>query len=347
MPFERPALAEQIDRSRNDLLTRLGVDESLRRADKEAYARVIGGAVHGLYGFIDYISRQIIPDTADTEHLDRWASIWGVPRKAAAAATGQVTFSTTVGAFIPTGTLLKAVDGVDYQTTADATAVSSSTVAAIQAVDAGAAGNRLTGQSLTLVSPISGVQSVAVAGELSGGADIETDDSLRARLISRIQQPPHGGAEHDYIAWALEVAGVTRAWVFPQEMGVGTVTVRFVRDNDVSPIPDSGEVQAVQDYIEARRPVTAQVYVVAPLTYSVNLTIDLNPDTTAIRNAVQAELIDFFRREGAPGSTLYLSRIREAISSAAGEFSHALTAPVADIVLADNQVAQLGTITWL
>ncbi len=347
MPFNRPALSEQIDRSRNDLLSRLGVDESLRRADKEAYARVIGGEVHGLYGFMDYISRQIIPDSADTDHLERWAGVWGVPRLQAAAATGVVTFTTTDGAFIPQGTVIKSVDSVDYETAADVTAVGLTADANIVAVTSGAAGNRTAGQSLTLISPISGVQAIAIAGELSGGADIEDDDSLRARLLTRIQQPPHGGSASDYEVWALEVPGVTRAWVFPAEMGLGTVTVRFARDDDASPIPDAGEVTAVQDYVNARRPVTAQVYVVAPVLHSVDLTIDITPDTTPIRDAITAELEDFFRREGAPGSTIYLSRIREAISSAQGEFNHDLTVPAADIVLGATELAQLGTITWL
>lgn len=348
MPFERPILPAQIDRARNDLLSRLGLEEVLRRSDMEAYARVIAGEVHGLYGYADYIARNVIIDTADTDYLDRFASIWlTVPRKAATPATGSVTMTTAVGAFIPAGTILVALDGANYETAADATAAGSSTVIAVNAAVAGEAGNREAGQTLSLISPVSGVQPAGVAGEISGGSDTEDDDSLRARLIARIQQPPHGGSADDYHTWALEVPGVTRAWVFPGEMGVGTVTVRFVRDDDVSPIPDSGEVAAVQAYIDALRPVTAQVYVVAPVAIDIDFTIDLSPDTAPIRAAVEAELMDFLRREGAPGATLYRSRMIESISSAAGEFSHVMSVPAADIVLTSSQIPILGTITWL
>ena len=49
------------------------------------------------------------------------------------------------------------------------------------------------------------------------------------------------GDNDDYVAWATEVPGVTRAWCSPNGMGAGTVVVRFVRDDDDDPIPDSGE----------------------------------------------------------------------------------------------------------
>jgi uncharacterized phage protein gp47/JayE len=230
--YSRPTLAELVTRTRADLVSRLSADDILRRADADVYARVLAGLAHGLYGYVDYLANQIIYDTAEAEFLARWASIWGVTRKPAAVAAGSVTFAVAAGAVIPSGTLLQALDGVQYQTTADATISVPSATAPVAALVAAAAGNRTAGQTLTLVSPVAGVQSSATAGDLVGGADLESDDDLRARLIDRIQQPPQGGDAHDYVTWALEVAGVTRAWCFPLELGEGTVTVRFVRDDD-------------------------------------------------------------------------------------------------------------------
>ena len=47
----------------------------------------------------------------------------------AAAATGTVTFVVQAGAYIPSGTALQALDGVQYQTTADAVVVGTSATA--------------------------------------------------------------------------------------------------------------------------------------------------------------------------------------------------------------------------
>ena len=346
--YSRPLLPDLIQRVRDDLISRLGLDDVLRRADAEVYARVMGGVANGLYGFIDWLSNQVIYDTAEVEFLERWCSIWGITRKPATKASGTVTFTVLAGSVIPSGTLLQALDGVQYQLTADATVVATTATAPVSAVIAAAASNRAAGQTLNLVSPIAGVNASAVAGLLSGGADVETDDALRARLLTRIQTPPHGGSQFDYIAWALQVSGVTRAWVYPQELGIGTVTLRFVRDNDVgSIIPDSTEVAAVQAYIDNLRPVTAQLTVVAPVATPLNFSIALTPNNSTVQAAVQAELADLILREATPGGTIYLSHIRAAISAAAGETNYTMSAPVADVVNTTGNMTTLGTITWL
>jgi uncharacterized phage protein gp47/JayE len=345
--FARPTLPALIEEVRADLLARLSQDEVLRRSDLEVQARVQAAALHSVYGYISWLARQILPDTADSDWLDRHASWWGVSRKPAAKATGTVTVTTTAGATIPAGSVLQRAGIGDYVTTEEVTAVGTSTTLSVEAATAGAAGNLPAGARLTLISPIAGVQSTAVVVEISSGADVEGDDELRDRIRDRIRQPPHGGARHDYETWALEVAGVTRAWVYPSHLGLGTVGVTFVLDGRDDIIPTAGEVAAVQAYIDERRPVTADVTVIAPVADPLNLSIRLNPDSTAIRAAVEAELRDFLGREAEPGGTIYLSRLREAISIATGEYRHDLVSPVADVVAATGHIAVLGTITWV
>lgn len=348
MPYSRPTLPEIINRVRADVISRLAQDDVLRRSDAEVYSRVLAGVTHSLYGFIDWLSKQLIYDTAEDEILDRWASIWlTVPRKPAAAATGTVTLTGQVGAVVASGALLQALDGVQYQTTAPVTFTGTSAVANVEAIVPAAAGNRAAGQTLTMATPVPGVQPGALASALVGGADAESNEALRARLIARIQTPPHGGSAADYVAWALEVPGVTRAWCYPLELGAGTVTVRFMRDNDSgSAIPDAGEIAAVQAYINTLKPVTANLTVLAPVATPLNLTIAVTPNTPAVRQAVQEELADLIRREAVPGGTLLISRIRAAISAAAGESNYVMSVPSADVSLATGQITTLGVITW-
>lgn len=350
MPFQRPTLTELIERTFSDITSRLNLTSALlRRSVVGVLSRALAGASHMLHGHLDYIAKESLPDTAE-DNLPRWASIWGVSRRAAEFATGTVDFTGTLnGTVIPAGTVLRRSDSVDYETDADATITAGVASAAVTAVVAGAAGNADASTSLTLVNPIAGVNStcaVAVGG-ITNGSDVEDDESLRARLLLRIQQPPHGGAAYDYEGWALEVPGVTRAWVYPQQLGIGTVTVIFVRDNDASIIPDAAEVTAVQDYIDERRPVTADVTVVAPTPVELDFTISVTPNTAAIKAAIEDELRDFLSREAEPGGTLNLSRINEAISQAAGEFSHVMTVPAADVVSATGEIQVFGAITWL
>ena len=348
MPFYRPTLPELVDRAITDIQSRLpSADALLRRSNLNVLSRVLAGAVHAIYGYLQWLAAQMMYDTAEAEYLERWASIWKINRVPASFATGLVHFTGSNGITVPAGTELQRGDGVLFTTDADVTLASLAGSVNATAVEAGAAGNTGSGSALTLTTPIAGVNSSATAGEISGGADAELDPALRARFLRRIQQPPHGGAKHDYIAWALEVPGVTRAWCYPGEQGAGTVTVRFVRDEDVSIIPDAGEVAAVQAHIEERRPVTALVYVGAPIAAPLNFTISVTPNTLAVKDAVAAELADLIKRESEPASTLLLSHIRAAISAAAGENNYVLTAPAADVSVTTGVMTTMGTISWL
>ena len=136
--FSRPALPELIQRVRNDVLARLSADDLLRRADAEVYARVMGGVAHGLYGFIEWLSTQLIYDTAELEYLERWCSIWGIRRKVATVATGSVTFLAQAGSVIPSGTLLQALDGVQYLTIADTTITAPTAARCLKRTDSAA-----------------------------------------------------------------------------------------------------------------------------------------------------------------------------------------------------------------
>jgi len=355
--FTRPNLPTIIERIAADIDARLpGADARLAFSNLNVLAYAQAGAVHGLYGYLEYLSRQLFPDTAEAEYLERWSSIWAVVRKAAAPATGSVNLTGTTGAVVPLGTLLQRADGRQYQSTAEVVLSSGAGGAPVVAVLAGLAGCAVAGVGLSLVSPIVGVASGAVVGTggLTGGSDAESDAALRERLLAHIAAPPQGGAASDYVLWALQVSGVTRAWVYPQELGVGTVTVRFVRDGDVDGggpgdalIPDASEVAAVQEHLNNRRPVTAAVTVVAPVAAPLNFVIaGLTPANSAVQAAVALELQDLLLRESVPGGTLLLSHIRAAISGATGEVDFVLTSPTANVVNTTGRMSTMGSITW-
>jgi len=350
MAYDRPTLSELISTTEAQFDARLGTAQArLPASNLSVLARVLAGGEHGLYGFIDWIARQILPDTAEAEVLDRHGSIWGVTRKQATKASGTATVTGIAGATLPTGTALQRSDGLGYLTTSAVTLTGTTAAVPVVASAAGASGNTDAGATLTLPSTLAGVSSTLTvsAGGLSGGADIEADDSLRSRILARIQQAPHGGAAFDYVTWALEVEGVTRAWVNPGYMGPHTVCVTFLCDERADPIPTATDVEAVRAAIAAARPVTAaDLYVFAPVPVPLDLTIALTPGTATVKAAVVASLTDFMAREGLPGATIPLSRIREAISQATGETDHSLISPTSPLVCAFGQIAVLGTVSW-
>jgi uncharacterized phage protein gp47/JayE len=364
MPFNRDSRATLISRAQSDLDGGLeGTDARLRRSNTRAIAVMHGLAMDAQYGYLDWIARQPFPETADAENLLRIASLWlPVPRYDADFASGPVIFTGTNGRVIAAGTVVQRSDGAQYATAAEVTITSGTATATVTALTAGIAGNTIAGSRLTLVSPISDVASVATVGSagLTGGTDIESLDSVVIRLRQRLQKPPQGGADYDYVDWAFDVPGVTRAWVYPKELGPGTVTVRFAMDGTYAGgIPLTGDCNTVAAYIASRRPVTADVYVPAPVADPINFTIGgLAPSNSAVRAAIAANLADLIRREGSPGGMysesgqlrggglILRSHLEEAISVAADEYDHRLISPATNVQSATGRLPTMGTITW-
>ena len=351
MPFDRPALAEIENDLQSDVQSRLpGTDPRLRRSYLGALCRGLAGGLHELYGFLEWIANAAFPDTAEAAELARWAAIWGIERQAAVRAEGTIAVTGTAGAVIPVGTVWRTGAQGDYEATAEAVLAAGAADVPVRAVEPGAAGNAADMTLMSLVSPIAGVVSQAAAnGAIAGGADIEGDESLRRRLLLRLRNPPRGGTADDYVLWALSGhADVTRAWARPLASGLGTVTVYAMTDGATDDgIPVQAVLDAVEDYIDARRPVTAAVTVAAPTAVALDIEItDLVPDTTAVRAAIEAEIEDLLMREAQLGGTVPVSHIREAISTAAGETDHVLTSPSADVDHEDDEIAVPGSFTW-
>jgi uncharacterized phage protein gp47/JayE len=360
MPFDRPDLQTLITRTSADLNSRwAGTYNRLRRSVLSVIARVLAGLAHGLYGYLGWITDQILPDTMEAARLRRYGAILGVPFTLATKATGAITVTGTNGVEIPAGTLWQRDDGTEYIATATATISGGTADVSVQASDDGAAPNTDAAEVMTIVSPISGLnpEGAVATGGITGGADEMDIETYRTRVLSRTAQSFTGANAAIYEKWALEVEGVTRAWVYEETPAAGSVTVLFVCDDDDSSImPDAGKITDVEDYLEEHtdpatgatvgRAVNVTLVVDAPGAHEIDLTLLPSPNTDAVKAAITAELTDMLRRDAAPGVDILISRIREAISTAAGETDYVLTSPSADVAVADGDIAVLGTITW-
>lgn len=352
MAFARPTLTELVDRIQQDFVSRLGLAGALlRRSVVYVMARVLAGAAHMLHGHLQYLGNQLFPDVSDDEFLIRQASLFGITKTPATYAKGTATATGTNGTTVPTGTRLLRADGAVYTVDADVVIAGGTATLALTSVLAGSLQTLVVSQSFTFESPIANVNSTAVvATKTQDGSDQETTAALRVRLLARMGEPPRGGSTADYVAWAKTVSGVTRAFVAPLGMGPGSVVVRFVRDNDGSGaaiVPDSGELAAVQSYLDLMRPAHATVYVIAPTVQTVPVTTLITPNTVATRAAVTAELNDLFARKSAPGATVLLSDIQTAIRIASGVTDRVVTVPAADVTATSiNHIPILGTVTF-
>jgi uncharacterized phage protein gp47/JayE len=332
MPWTTPSLDDVRKQNRDYITARLHSAPMVPNSVLRVLADGNAGLAYLVLLYIDWLSLQLLPDTAETEWLDRHAQIWIPPgRKAATFAGGSVTVTGINGAVIPVGSQLSCGDGGDvaYETINQVYVGATATPVNVRAIDAGAAGNLKPGDLLSFVTALAGIDGTATVVDMVGGADMETDDELRARVLRRIQQPPQGGDASDYEAWALAVPGVTRAWCAPLEMGIGTVTVRFMMDDlraDQGGFPTAADIELVAGYIDEKRPVAVKdIFVLAPIPQPIDFRItNLVGDDEATHEAIILSVGNMLYARAAPGQMIYRSWIDEAVSQAVGEDHHDL-----------------------
>lgn len=360
MPWVTPTLAEVRGMVRDAIRAKLpGADAMVPNSVLRILSDAQGGQCHTNLQYIDWLALQLLPDTAETEWLDRHGDIWLVNadgstgRKMATLAEGSGTFTGVVGGvIIPLGTRMEN-KGIGYETTQQAVTASDSAPVEvpIRALDPGSASNIEPGDTLGITSSIDGVQGDVTVVTMTGGTDTETDENLRIRVLQRIREPPQGGAAHDYVRWALAVPGCTRAWCTPLEMGIGTVTVRVLFDElraDNDGWPRAEDLEAVTAYIDTVRPVAVKdFWVLAPIKQFIDVHIgNLVPDNTETRAAVEESLKVMMRALAAPGQTIFATWKAQAVMNTANVVSFDLLTWTDDYMQSPGHMAVLGDIVY-
>lgn len=364
MPYQRPTLSELRSRNRQFITSELeNTGELLRFSNLRIMADMDAGMSHLHFAYLDWIARQSNPFTAEDEWLAAWGALKNVYRKDATAATGpKVSFKKgNVGAIVPAGTLLNRSNGVQYSLdqavtisadntgTGSVTAVLPDSDSSLSAAD----GNAPAGTTLTLDSAIDGVDSSAVAVEaITGGANMEEEEAFRKRVLQAYQADAEGGSEDDYKRWALEVPGVTRAWVAPRLLGAGSIGLYFMCDGDDRtnhgfPVGTdgvatkekypygkaTGDQLRVADYIFPLRPATTVVWACSPLQHVIDFDIGGIPDAGAdIVAAIESAIDEVFFDNGEPGGKIFLSDLSLAIGAIDGTRGFVLNQPAGTFI---------------
>ncbi len=340
MAFAIPTLPALIDRIKGDLNARMGnTNALLPRSLAFVLAHVLAGATWGLYLYQQWIARQVIPDTAEGTQLERWARLFGITRNPPVKAAGKVDVTGATGSDLLGGSLLQRPDAVEYAVVGDwHWTVNETKAVDIEAVQPGTAGNFdwSVDATLDLVSPPAGIVGTCPLRSpgIAGGQDAESDASLLDRLLTRLADPPQGGARSDYVLWAQSTPTVPVDLVFPLAWpdgpSLGQVWVMFTvedLDDDGGVLPTWQQIVDVTDHIVPKVPVTASAIAFTPLEHVVTLSIDAGLLTgytpaqvkTNVRRALQASFRDRAQADYAASPwTVRNSRLLEAIGDAGG-----------------------------
>lgn len=363
MSFLMPDLKTLSQKARNAFKAEMpGVDAWVWPSNIYVTAKVFAGIVYELFLRLRWIDKQRFAQTATLEGLLLMGEEYGLPMNGATYAQGFVEVPCVYPYVVPVGTVFtRASDDVAYVTTKEVSAIqysSSTTISApVVCQTIGKVGNCLAGASLdaTLAGLTDSAATVTVGDAGIGqGADAEDVESYRQRILFRKRNPPMGGSEADYEAWAKQVSGVTRVFVKGNAYGPGTVGVWFLMDGTYTGgIPQASDVRNVYNHLTSVAPVTAILIVQAPVVSYVDVTVKgVYPDTNANRQAVAAELLAVFQHMVEPGLpdsdfTLYHSWLAQAVNNAMGvKFNEGVTSPAKDVTFTSGVMPILRSVTF-
>lgn len=154
----------------------------------------------------------------------------------------------------------------------------SGAVVNITASEPGSAGNKPPGDAIAIDSPGSTLDDDAIVLELSGGAEAESVDELRDRVLGWLGARPGAGNVEDYRQWARETPGVriADAFVYPGLRGANSVDV-VPFSVESSRITGAVTNERIADYLAEVAPMNDDVLVVG-LTFDgtdVDVTMEL------------------------------------------------------------------------
>jgi uncharacterized phage protein gp47/JayE len=248
--------------------------------------------------------------------LREWGRLIGVgdPRPAEQAQHKiSVTVTTQLGE-LPAGTaLLFPSTGVYYETNAVVALNAPTVTVHVRAVSdkaggdgSGTIGNLQNGDVLEFAnSPPNVVSKAPVTGQLVTGADAETTEEYRTRIIARFQAKPQGGAAADYRAWAQEVPGIVNVYPYagyPGEVDVYCEATAASSGSDDG-FPTEPQKSAVReavyfdiDGLASRAPVNAAVNVLPIFRAAFTVQIAaLQPDSPETRAAIETGINEHLR----------------------------------------------------
>lgn len=334
-----------------------GTDALVSPNNLTAIVKTVAVGLHDMHLRAAWLYEQIFATTASVQHLERHGAEYGIYRRPKARAEGYVTLSGYADTIYPAG-IGFVYSGRLYRSASDARSDLVGLVTLlVLSDDYGSVTNIAAGETMQRADPTQfpnlDLDATVAAGGIGGGADTETDASLRARILDRKRRPPQGGAYSDYERFAREVPGVSQAWALPFADAPGTVGVWFLFDGRLNGIPEAGDIAIVQEALEARRLIRAGLSVSAPVPVNLDITIaGLALDTVQTRSAISDSIAAMLLTRARPGVstqpfTLSRSWVSEAVSKAVGEDRHVLIYPSGDITYIDGKMPVLGTVSYV
>jgi len=355
MPFKRDSLATILDRTYANYISLFKpLDKTPRYNLLKVFSSIDAGIYHQLLGDLDYLAKQIFPDTATGDSLrEHWSS--RVPVLSASAAVGKIIITGAPNLSVPVGLVFSSNTSEryfvekQYRINSDGIAIVD-----VRSESFGIKANLSYGEKLKIVSAIpAGMDSDAEVAEggISGGVDGETDEEYLIRVLATYQNPIRYGKSGDFAAWALDSsAEVSSAWEFTNFGVFGSLLIQVINGNQFDGVNPVSNIQDVKNYINHFAPLMPFT-VRTPQIITLNPVVSLQSHEDSLSNRVLAvkRMCMFLNIEAKPGFLVTAGKLRDSIvdgiiiSEATVKLDGSINGTVPTTIL---QYPFLGDVIW-
>lgn len=352
MPYEAPPFDAIRSRALRDIRSQLPDADITSDSDNHVRASSVAAIAEGIHQQASWTARQIFPDSADETELKRHAATRNVFPKTATPAGNSLAVTGGANAPVVAGLRVRHVASGQIFLTVASVVIPGSGVASVLVTseETGAALNGLEGPCV-FISPPLNVDSACTLTATVGGTDDESPESLLARYLDVLRNPPSGGNIADYRRWALSVNGVSTVLILPKRRAPNAIDVVITSAGGAS---SEAVIQACQAFIESVAPAGADIWVFTPQIVEVHIRAKVKPAPGYTIELLQSPSEDACKKviePIAPLETLYLIRLSSAMSALGGVVDLVIEAPTGNVITSSDpslvQWARFGSVQLL
>ncbi len=310
---------------------------------------IMAHQVYTLEKLIEDMEKECFAATASGEYLDRLAAEYGLERKPRRKSHGTLELSVS-GALdfdvnIPKGSIFAAENGTEFVTSENGI-LESGAVAVSVAAESLSWAESANVPALTIgriVSAPSKIEFVRNIADFSGGADEESDISLRKRLLERMSECVTGANKELYRQTTLENESVGKVNVCSE----GNATVNIYVWGNGSELSDEDLVKLESECLKK-----APLGTVVAVTNAVPHTADLSVYVSAAdgytfdeARSEATEKINEFFEAAEIGEGLSRAQIFSLLMACDSVKNMSLPSSIEDIEIKENEILTVGTLS--
>lgn len=311
----------------------------------------VAAELETLWAQVQWTLNQCFPQTASGTYLELHAKARQLQRGSGSSAEGYLRFEIDElrgeSITISSGTVCLNAGGLEFITTDTAVIEAGALFCLAPAVckSSGACGNVPARSVIFMALAPVGVAKCYNPQAFSGGADLESDELLRARVIESFGSLPNGSNKAFYVTEALNTEGVGAVCVLPKNRGLGTVDIII---SSVDGLPSSSLINSVRSKFEDMREICVDVEVSAPTAVTVPVSVAIETedgtDYETVAGNVSAALTRYFSGK-LLGKDVLLAKLGYVVFGVSGVSNYSILLPAADIAVSADELPVAGTIT--